>query len=75
MLILTCLITPYSLAFQQDEDRYQSLVILDAIVNVCFFIDLLISFLSPYYDEEFNLIDEYRVSVFPIINKIQLIAR
>lgn len=61
MLILTCLMTPYSLAFQQDDDRYFSLTVVDNLVNVCFFIDLLFSFLSPFYDEEYNLIDDYRV--------------
>lgn len=59
---MTCLVTPYSLAFQQEDGRYYSLYVIDYMVNVCFFIDLIFSFLSPYYDDEYNLIDDYRVT-------------
>lgn len=42
-------------------------------LNLCFFIDIIINFISAYYDGDYNLIDDHRVSLdsavkFPIMN-------
>jgi hypothetical protein len=43
---------------------YTGLLVLDSLINVSFFIDLVICFLSPYYNEEYNLVDEPRVRMW-----------
>ena len=45
---------------------YTSLVVLDNLINVSFFIDIVICFLSPYYDKEHNLVDEHRVRILEL---------
>jgi hypothetical protein len=34
----------------------------DSAINLCFLIDIFINFTSAFYDDEYNLIDEHKVS-------------
>lgn len=59
MLILqTCLFTPFSLAF---PDAYSSkMATYDLVMNFIFLADIIINFLSAYYDANYKLIDDYK---------------
>jgi hypothetical protein len=35
--------------------------IFDSFLNLMFLADILVNFISAFYDEEFNIIDDYRV--------------
>lgn len=59
VLILTCSITPYAIAFIEEQD--QSLFILDLIIDVLFAIDIIVIFNSAFYDADFQMIDDYGV--------------
>ena len=56
VLLFTCILTPYTIAFVADEPP--SLVITNATIDVLFLIDMCFMFLSVYYDEEMKLIDD-----------------
>ena len=55
-----CLLTPYSLAFVGvfDDDIVVWNFSLDLIINLSFFIDLVLTFFSAYEDEKLNIIDD-----------------
>jgi len=60
LIFFTCTITPYSLAF---PDTYSTnLYIFDIAMNMFFAIDLLINFLSAYYDSNMRLIEDLKVT-------------
>jgi len=58
--MLVCLLTPYSLAFVGvfDDDIVFWNFILDMLINISFFIDLILTFFSAYEDEKLNVIDD-----------------
>ena len=59
MIFVTCTLTPYSLAF---PDTYTTnLYIFDMAMNFVFAIDLVVNFISAYYDSEMQLIDDFKV--------------
>lgn len=49
VLLFTCVMTPYFMAFKNDELTTSTLII-EIILDVVFFIDLIVNFLSPFYD-------------------------
>jgi len=53
------MIGPYSLAF--PNSKTSGLVVLENLINILFTIDILLNFFSAYYDENFAIIDEYKV--------------
>ena len=59
MIIMTCIYTPFTLAFVQNEDL--GYIITDQALNLMFGIDLVINFISAYYDDDYNIIDDYKV--------------
>ena len=61
ILIVTCLLTPYRLAFL-GEDHKIVLNVLEYIIDFCFLIDVIINFNSALYDEDFIVIDSRKVS-------------
>lgn len=61
---MTCVITPYSLAF--PEDYKGTILYVDYLMNVLFFIDVIVNFFSAYVDSDFNLVDD------PKVNKIKI---
>ena len=58
----TCIMTPYQLAFNGDETDNSGFMILDYILNTCFLIDIIVNCCSAYYDDEYNLIEDHKVS-------------
>jgi len=65
ILLLVCLLTPYSLAFVGvfDDDIVVWNFILDLMINISFLIDLVLTFFSAYEDEKLNIIDDKWVSL------------
>ena len=54
-LLFTCCVTPYRIAFVQEEPR--EWIILNLIIDSLFAVDIFCCFISAYYTEEFVLID------------------
>jgi hypothetical protein len=55
ILIFTCLVTPYRLAFVDIETQTWKLI--NYGVDVCFVLDILIIFNSAFNDEDLKLVD------------------
>jgi hypothetical protein len=58
--MVTCVLTPYQLAFGEDADW--TMIGIDFAINICFLIDIIINFTSAFYDDEYNLIDDHKVT-------------
>jgi hypothetical protein len=58
--MITCVLTPYELAFENDNVNI-TIFIIDSSLNICFFLDIFINFLSAYYDSDYNMIDSHKV--------------
>jgi hypothetical protein len=48
---------------------------IDSAINLCFLIDIFINFTSAFYDDEYNLIDEHKVSDTRILHTKIYVAR
>jgi hypothetical protein len=59
MMGYTCLISPYRIAFVEEDDSFWQVV--DWIVTGAFGLDVLINFFSAYADENENLITNHCV--------------
>lgn len=63
MIIFACVYTPYSLAFVTTESATQ--LGIDILQNIIFLADIIVNFFSAYYDEDFILQDNIKVSSPP----------
>ena len=61
ILIYTALAVPYRLSFTSDNDS--DWLIVDTIIDVFFFIDILVTFNSSYYDQDMKLVINRKVIV------------
>jgi ethanolamine ammonia-lyase small subunit len=52
VLLMTCVLTPYDIAFQKAETN------LNTVVDLLFLMDMVVAFNTVYYDVEMNLIDD-----------------
>ncbi|TNV86814.1 hypothetical protein FGO68_gene1058 [Halteria grandinella] len=59
ILICTCIITPYNLAFQK-ENQQRTWIIIDSIMNLFFIIDIIVNFLSAFYTSDFEMINTHK---------------
>jgi hypothetical protein len=50
VLIISCILTPYSIAFDQNSRAWD---FLGYTIDVLFFIDIMVIFNSAFYDDEF----------------------
>jgi hypothetical protein len=59
VLLVVCVFTPISLAFVGvfDDSTPMWNFVMDMIINVSFFIDLILTFFSAYEDQKLNIID------------------
>jgi len=69
LLIYSAIVLPYKLAFVDEDDEAQK--IWDTMTDGIFFIDLVLSFFSAYYDGDENLIKSLKV--MNMINIISII--
>jgi hypothetical protein len=56
VLIFTCMVTPYRIAFVEVDDDMWSAI--NVIIDIMFLIDMILSFISAYYTDEFELIED-----------------
>jgi len=56
------MIGPYSLAFPSSKSL--GLVVLENFINILFTIDIALNFLSAYFDDNFAIIDDFKVIIF-----------
>ncbi|KAF0694782.1 Aste57867_14380 [Aphanomyces stellatus] len=67
LLVYTSVMTPYEIAFV-DVVTVDNLFIADRVVDVSFFVDMILNFLTPYIDKETNqLMDEISHITFKYI--------
>ena len=60
VLLAVCVITPARVAFTDEDDLTWAIV--GFLFDLLFGIDLVLNFFMAYHDEEFNLIDDRKVS-------------
>lgn len=56
VLLLTCMITPYRMAFSEKDPDYWKVI--NISVDSMFAIDIVLSFLTAYYTDEYQLVDD-----------------
>ena len=57
ILMLTCIIVPLRLAFG-DEQEALGWVIIPAIFDILFLMDIIVIFNTAYYDEHLQIVDD-----------------
>ena len=62
ILVFTCLVTPYRIAFIEEDDEVWTF--LNITIDVMFLIDMILCFISAYYTDEFELIEDRKVIAF-----------
>ena len=72
MIVVTCGLTPFFLAF--PEQQVAGLKIFEQIMNVFFLIDIIVNFFSAYYETDLKIIDDSKVtySLFNTYSLLQL---
>lgn len=68
MLLATCCTVPYRLAFEEGNDTVYKWVVVNALIDFSFLIDIFVNFFSAYYDDEYVLIDNRRVTFYYFIS-------
>ncbi len=71
LLIYSAIVLPFKLAFV-DVDTYDQ-KLWDTITDGIFFVDLILSFFSAYYDSDENLIKNRKVNLSFILSNILFI--
>lgn len=56
VLIFTCMVTPYRIAFIDEDDI--AWTVTNNAIDFLFLIDMILCFLSSYYTDEFELIED-----------------
>lgn len=64
VLIITCSVTPVHIAFYEDEKDIGGFIYVNYLFDTLFAIDLIVQFVSAYYDEDYYLIDDIRIISF-----------
>lgn len=59
ILLITCLLTPWRIAFGEEEDPIEWKIISYSI-DIFFLIDIFVIFFSAYYDNEFLIVDNHK---------------
>lgn len=58
VLLITCFVTPFHLAFADDLDQIQWLAIVNYTIDALFLVDIFINFNTAYKDEINNIVDD-----------------
>lgn len=61
------MMTPYTVAFQRDPTTFTQVT--ENFINACFLVDVVINFFSAYYDNEYDIIADHKVTFFSILIK------
>ena len=57
VLLITCIMTPWRIAFGEDVDPLEWIII-NYSIDFFFLIDIVVIFFSAYYDSEFLIIED-----------------
>ena len=55
ILLLTCVVTPIRIAFYESDDVLWTAI--NYTIDFCFLVDMIVSFNSASYDEDFKILD------------------
>lgn len=55
ILLFTCMVTPYRIAFVEYDDNYW--LAIDSLIDAGFGIDIVLNFFMAYYDESEDIVD------------------
>ena len=69
LILFVCITAPARLAFT-DTDNLEWIIV-DAIVDGLFFVDLVLNFFMAYHDEEFTLIEDRKVGIVLLKNNVE----
>ena len=58
MLLITCLTTPMTVAFADELENIQWYNIINLTIDAIFFIDIIITFNTAFYTDEYNIIED-----------------
>jgi hypothetical protein len=59
LVIATCFITPYAMAFIQESSSEMTLI--ELLMNFFFLLDMILIFFTAFLDSDFNIIDSHKV--------------
>ena len=57
VLLVSCIMTPLDIAFQDEENSSTSSIVFNAIIDVLFAVDVVVIFNTAYYNQDVDLID------------------
>lgn len=61
ILIVSCTVTPYHIAFYKYDDPLGAWEVINVIFDITFAVDIIASFVSSYYDEDFYVVDDLKI--------------
>ena len=61
ILIIACVVTPFKIAFEEDEETDRPWQVSLHVIDALFLIDIFVIFRTAYYDDDFRIIDNYKV--------------
>lgn len=61
LLILTCANTPMFIAFHEDGEEISNWTILNIVIDIFFAIDIVVMFLTAFYNDDFHIIDDTKI--------------
>ena len=56
ILIMTCIVTPIRIAFYESDDLKWTII--NYTIDGLFFVDIIVSFSSAFYNEDFKIVDD-----------------
>jgi hypothetical protein len=59
-LLISCLLTPFRIAFGEIEDPLEWIII-NYTIDACFLVDIFVIFNSAFYDSEFLVVEDRKV--------------
>ena len=59
-MVISCVVAPYMLAFQEGFE-VDNLFILDSVLNILFFIDIIVNFNTAVLMDDLDIVDDRRV--------------
>lgn len=63
ILIVSCAVTPMQISFYSNDD-FSNWKIVDNVFDFLFLIDICFNFVSAYHDEEYVLVDDYKIIAY-----------
>ena len=62
VLVSSCILSPLYIAFESDSDTKKiGWEVVNWSIDGVFFIDIFVMFVSAYYDDDFRIVDNYKI--------------